>query len=153
MNIRTLGLAIALTAAFVPGVAVSQLETHQAGAPQASAEMVQCARVQPVIDRIITAATARLELARQSNKPEEMRAAVDHLEAALRDIRVQLAPCSAASGTAPNQPPAKAFMKSCPGASTLTVCLPGSLIIATPLLRRYGRFVFGPCRSRIAGVA
>jgi YHS domain-containing protein len=106
MNIRTLGLAIALTAALVPGVAVAQLEAHQAGAPQASAEMVQCARVQPVIDRIITAATARLELARQSNKPEEMRAAVDHLEAALRDIRVQLAPCSAVSSKAPNQSPA-----------------------------------------------
>jgi YHS domain-containing protein len=106
MNIRTLGPAIALTAAFVSGVAVAQLEAHEAGAPQASAEMVQCARVQPVIDRIITAATARLELARQSNKPEEMRAAVDHVEAALRDIRVQLAPCSAVSGTAPSQPSA-----------------------------------------------
>lgn len=106
MNIRTLGLAIALTAAFVPVVAAAQLEAHQAGAPEASAEMVQCARVQPAIDRIITAATARLESARQSNRPEELRAAVDHLEAALRDIRAQLAPCSAVASKAPNQSPA-----------------------------------------------
>ena len=95
MNTHSLRLAIAFTATFAPVVAAAQHEAHQAAAPQASAEMVQCARVQRVIDNIIAASMARLELARQSNNPAEMRAAVDHFEAALRDIRTQLAPCSA----------------------------------------------------------
>jgi YHS domain-containing protein len=97
MSIHKLPLAIALTATIVSGVATAQHEAHQAGVGQASPEMVQCGRVQPVIDAIITAAMARVETARLSNNPAEMRAAVDHLEAALRDIRAQLAPCSAAA--------------------------------------------------------
>jgi YHS domain-containing protein len=97
MSIHKLPLAIALTATFVSGVATAQHEAQGTGAGQASPEMVQCGRVQPVIDAIITAAMARVETARLSNNPAEMRAAVDHLEAALRDIRAQLAPCSAAA--------------------------------------------------------
>ena len=100
MNIRSLRLAVLVTAAFVPGVAGAQHEAHQAGAPQPSTELGQCARVQPVVDNIIAAAMSRLESARQSNSPAEMRAAVDHLEAALRDIRTQLAPCSSATAAA-----------------------------------------------------
>jgi YHS domain-containing protein len=96
MNIHSL-LAIAFTATFVPGVATAQHEAHQADAGQATPEMVQCARAQPVINNIIAAAMARVESARLSNNPAEMRAAVDDLEAALRDIRAQLAPCSAAA--------------------------------------------------------
>jgi YHS domain-containing protein len=97
MNTHSLRLAVVLTAAFVPRVAMAQHEGHQVSAPQASAEMVQCARVQPVIDNIITTAMAHVESARLSNSPTEMRASADHLEAALRDIRAQLAPCVAAS--------------------------------------------------------
>ena len=95
-----LRLAIAFTSAFVPGVAMAQHEAHQAAAPQASAEESQCTRVQPVVEKIITAGMTRLESARQSNSPAEMRAAVDQLEAAFRDIRAQLAPCSAAAAAA-----------------------------------------------------
>jgi len=103
MNTHSLRLAIAFATAFVPGVVLAQDEAHQAGAPPASAEMAQCARVQPVVENIIAAAMARLESARQSNNPAEMRAAVDQLEAALRDIRTQLAPCAAAAAaTDPN---------------------------------------------------
>ena len=91
---RTQLLAIALASAFVPG-AMAQHQAHQAGAPQTSGEIAQCAQGQPVVANIIAAAMARLESARQSNSPAEMRAAVDHLEASLRDIRTQLAPCSA----------------------------------------------------------
>ena len=97
MNIYRVRLAIALTATFVPGIAMAQHDAQQTGAGQASPEMAQCARVQPVINNIITAATARVESARLSNNPTEMRTAVDHLETALRDIRVQLEPCSTAS--------------------------------------------------------
>ena len=100
---RTHGLplvAIVVSAALAPGVARAQHEAHQTGSSQpSSAELSQCLRVQPVIQSIIVAATARLEAARVSNSPAEMRAAVDHLEAALRDIRTQLAPCSAAGAT------------------------------------------------------
>ncbi len=98
-----LRLAIALTSAFVPGVVLAQHQAHQAGAPQASAELAQCAQVQPVVEKIIAAGMARLESTRQSNSPAEMRAAVDQLEAAFRDIRAQLAPCSAAAAAADPQ--------------------------------------------------
>jgi YHS domain-containing protein len=98
MNILILRLAIALAATLVPGVAMPQHEGHQSGAGQATPDMGQCARVQPVIDNIIATAMVRVESARLSNSPAEMRAAVDHVEAALRDIRAQLEPCSTAAG-------------------------------------------------------
>ena len=75
---------------------MAQHEAHQP-APQASAGMAPCAQVQPVVDSIIAAAMARLESARLSNSAAEMRAAVDHVESALRDIRTQLSPCTAAA--------------------------------------------------------
>jgi YHS domain-containing protein len=108
MNTHSLRLAVAFAAVFVPGVALAQHEGHQAAAGQTADEMAQCARAQPVVNNIIAAATARLDSARQSNSPTDMRAAVDHLEAALRDIRAQLAPCAA--------PTAKADM---PGGHTM----------------------------------
>jgi YHS domain-containing protein len=96
MNFHGLRLAALFTAAFAPLAAGAQHETHQAGAPQTSLESGQCARIQPAVDNIITNSMGRLESARQSNNPAELRAAIDHLEAVLRDIRTQLAPCSAA---------------------------------------------------------
>lgn len=104
MNTHILRLAVAVTAAFLPGIAIAQHDTHQPGASPASAELAQCVRVQPFVDNIIAAATARLEVARQSNNPSDMRAAVDHLEAALRDIRARLEPCAAAApATGPDE--------------------------------------------------
>jgi len=100
MKTQCLGLAIAVTLAVVPNVAMAQHEQHQPGAQPASAELMQCARIQPLIDNIVVAAMARLESARQSNSPADMRAAVDHLESALRDIRIQLEPCKAAAAAA-----------------------------------------------------
>ncbi len=44
---------------------------------------------------VIDAANRRLELARQTNNPSEMRAAVDALQAALGQIKEQLRPCAA----------------------------------------------------------
>jgi YHS domain-containing protein len=103
MNIRSLRLAVLVTAAFVPGPAGAQHVPHQAAAPRPSTDLGQCARAQPVVDNIIAVAMNRLESARQSNNPAEMRAAVDRLEAALRDIRTQLAPCSSATAAADPQ--------------------------------------------------
>ncbi|MGH7185376.1 MAG: YHS domain-containing protein [Pseudomonadota bacterium] len=104
MNTHSLRLAIAITAGLIPNLAWAQHDAHQAASAQApSAELTQCVRVQPVIDNIITAATARAEAARLSNSPTDMRAAVEHLEAALRDIRAQSAPCAtAAASSAPH---------------------------------------------------
>lgn len=100
MKTCSLQLAVAMTIALLPRAALAQHEHHQPGAQQASAEMMQCARVQPLVDNIVTGAMARLETARQANSPSEMRAAVDHLETALRDIRAQLEPCTTAAAAA-----------------------------------------------------
>jgi YHS domain-containing protein len=104
MTICSLRLGIALAAPLIPHIAWAQHEAHQATSPQLpSAELTQCLRAQPVIDNIITAAMGRAERARLSNSPSEMRAAVESLEAALRDIRAQSAPCStAAASTSPH---------------------------------------------------
>jgi hypothetical protein len=104
MSTYNLRLAIALGAALIPSLAWAQHEGHQPASTQASsAELTQCLRVQPVIENIITAATSRAEMARLSNSAMDMRAAVESLEAALRDIRAQSAPCStAAAATDPH---------------------------------------------------
>jgi YHS domain-containing protein len=101
MSTYNLRLGMALAAALIPSLAWAQHEPHQPASTQASSvELTQCLRVQPVIDNIITAATSRAEAARLSNSPTEMRAAVESLEAALRDIRAQSAPCSTAAASA-----------------------------------------------------
>jgi YHS domain-containing protein len=88
------GITVAMM--LVPWAATAQQAGHQSGA-QPSA---QCAQAQPAVENIIAAAMMRLESTRQSNDPLKMRAAVDYLESALRDIRTQLAPCMAAEGMA-----------------------------------------------------
>src|SRR5918994_1641333 len=97
MSTHNVWRAVTVAAVLFPRVAGAQHDAHQSPAPQAAAEAAQCARVQPIVTNIIDAAMGRLETARQSNNPTELRAAVDHTEAALRDIRTQLAPCSAAA--------------------------------------------------------
>ena len=100
MNTHSLRLAILIAAALITRAAWAQHDAHQAGSPQApSAELTQCLQVQPAINNIIAAAMNRAETARLSNSPTEMRAAVEHLEAALRDIRTQTAPCSTAAAS------------------------------------------------------
>jgi YHS domain-containing protein len=116
MTTYSLRVAIAIAAALIPSLAWAQDDVRQPNAPQASsAELTQCLRVQPVIENIVTAATARAEAARLSNSPSDLRAAVDHLEAALRDVRAQLAPCTAAA--TPTDPHAGHTMPSAAPAS------------------------------------
>ena len=59
-----------------------------------AAEAGACAQAQPVVDQLLAAASARLEAARQSNSPAAMRSAIEDLQGAMRDVRVQLAPCA-----------------------------------------------------------
>jgi hypothetical protein len=78
--------------------AAPQHDGHQAVTPssrQATADPSECARAQPIVARIVDAAMTRLEKARQTNSPADMRAAIDDLQSALRDLRSQLAPCAA----------------------------------------------------------
>jgi YHS domain-containing protein len=100
-NTRHMWVALALAVGFTPNLAWAQHEEHQAaGAQAASSELTQCLRVQPAIQNIIAGAMARAEAARLSNSPADLRAALDQLEAALRDIRSQSAPCAAAAASA-----------------------------------------------------
>jgi YHS domain-containing protein len=100
MSTYNLRLGMTLAAAFISTAAWAQHDAHQTASSQAaSAELTQCLRVQPVIENIIAAAMSRAEAARLSNSPAEMRAVVEHLEAALRDIRAQSAPCSTAAAS------------------------------------------------------
>lgn len=95
-----LAMACACAMTIVPGLAGAQHEARRpASAPASGLDATQCLRVQPVIENIITAALDRAEAARLSNSPAEMRAAVESLAAALRDIRAQSAPCSTAASS------------------------------------------------------
>ena len=108
MTVRKSLIAVSVAAGIYPWAvsAVGHQEDQPApGRPQAAAEAVQCAHAQPAITSTIEAAMARLETARQANSPAQMRAAIDDLQSALRDVRAQLAPCVAMS-TAAASPPA-----------------------------------------------
>jgi YHS domain-containing protein len=75
--------------------ALAQAQQTPATPPTtASAEVMQCAQAQMVVDRLLSVANGKLETARQFNSATEMRAAVDELQATLRDVRAQLAPCA-----------------------------------------------------------
>ena len=105
MITHTLRLGVAVAVLLTPSLAGAQHEAHRAASPESSnADVAQCLRVQTAIDGIITNAMNRAEASRLSNAPTELRAAVESLEAALRDIRAQSAPCSAAAASA--DPPA-----------------------------------------------
>lgn len=84
----------------MPALAAPQHQGHQTVPPSVAAHAGQCAQAQPAVEHIIVGATARLESARQSNEPAEMRAAIEHFQSALRDLRTQLAPCAAAASSA-----------------------------------------------------
>jgi YHS domain-containing protein len=100
MSTYSLRLAIVTAAALIPNIAWAQHDAHQSASSRApGVDMTQCLRVQRVIENMITAATARAEAARLSNSPSDLRSAVDQMEAVLRDVRVQLAPCGAAAAS------------------------------------------------------
>lgn len=90
-------------ALLLQGIAVAQQAAETGAAQARAAPVASCAQVLPVVDNIIAEATRRLEGARQTNDPAQMRAAVDHVGNALRDIRTQLAPCATpAAGADPH---------------------------------------------------
>lgn len=99
MNSKNL-LITAGILALLPGVLVAQQAQQSTATQTPEMPLTSCAQVQPAVENIIAGAMSRLEGARQTNDPAQMRAAVDHLGSALRDIRIQLAPCAAPSAAA-----------------------------------------------------
>lgn len=98
------GLAVAaLTLALLGTGPVPARAQHVHGSGGASAGVVDaaaCAQAQTAVDNLVEAAMRRLDAARQSNSPSDMRAAMDELQRALLDIRARLAPCAAAQSAA-----------------------------------------------------
>jgi hypothetical protein len=97
MNFRIFVSAAFIVALPVTVAVAGQHEGHQAGAASqpAAGAVAQCVQAQRSIAATLDAASARLEAARQTNSPAAMRAAIDDLQAALRDVRMRLGPCAA----------------------------------------------------------
>ncbi len=70
--------------------------------PVAQAAVTGCAQAHPLAERTIEAANRRIEAARQANSAAAMRAAVDDLQAALRQLRTDIAPCAGLESLAPD---------------------------------------------------
>jgi copper resistance protein B len=112
------------TLALLPGVLAAQQSQQAAATQTPETPLASCAQVQPAVENIIAGAMSRLESARQTNDPAQMRAAVDHLGSALRDIRIQLAPCAAPAAADPHA--GHAMPKTPPPAATVPTTKPAT---------------------------
>src|SRR5688500_6047586 len=98
MIIRLL-LTVVVSGAGATG-AFAQHDAHQAAPSTAVDEtLANCAQVQPVVQQLLDGASARLQAARLTNSATGLRAAVDDLDAALRDLRAELAPYAKVEST------------------------------------------------------
>lgn len=70
-------------------------QTPHHGHGQEAPDATACIQAQPAVAKILDAAEARLEAARQANSAADLRAAVADFQSALRDVRRQLEPCAA----------------------------------------------------------
>ena len=97
MDSRVFLLSFCLAGAVTVGsAAAGQHEGHQTGvAAPSAAQVSECRQAQPVLTGLLNAALKRLEDARLTNSAAAMRDAADDVQAALVDMRTQLAPCSA----------------------------------------------------------
>lgn len=87
-----LGTVVAMNGASVAAQQAGHQMSQQPA--QVSAEVVAaCMEAQQYISALADRANARLEAARQSNNPQELRAAVADLQVALIDIRNRAAAC------------------------------------------------------------
>ena len=94
---NTMNLTIGLVLVAATAAPIAAINPQQTATPTtASAEVTQCAQAQMVVDRLLAGAMARMETARQANTAADLRAAIDSLQNTLRDVRAQLASCSAA---------------------------------------------------------
>ena len=77
-------------------------EAHQHGAPASASGLTPCEKVQPIVRQLIADASEQLEQARQTNDPARLRSAIAAFDAALRDLKTQLAPCDAPAAADPH---------------------------------------------------
>jgi len=130
MSAMKAGIGILLMASIAVPIEAGSLP--QSNTPTtASAEVMQCAQAQMVVDQLLAAATARMEAARQANTAADLRAAVDSLQGTVRDARAQLAPC------ATMQPSAGAAMdhsKMPMGATPTAKPAPGAMPAMSPAM-------------------
>ena len=90
---QSMNAAAIVVALVIPAAAAQEPPSPQmAGVAQAA--VTGCAQAHPMAERTIEAANRRLEAARQANSPAAMRAAMDDLQAALRQLRTDIAPCA-----------------------------------------------------------
>ena len=82
--------------------ASAQVATPTTPPTTAAAEVTGCAQAQMVVDSLLSNANARIESARQSNNPAEMRATVDAVQTTIRDVRAQLAACANTAAADPH---------------------------------------------------
>ena len=132
---RTLAAAFAAGLTWVAAPAMAPHEGHQVPAQQASnapaAELVAaCVAAQRHVSSLADAINGRLEDARQSNNPQQIRAALADLQAALVEIRTRAAACSPLQAASqPADPHAGHVM---PGASAApAVTKPGATAAPT----------------------
>lgn len=86
---------VAMTPAALVAAQHEGMPGMQQGAPSANPQLVAaCVQSQQQVMMAVDAAHRRLELARQTNQPAALRAAMDDLQSVLSSIRTQLAPCA-----------------------------------------------------------
>ncbi len=123
---RTLGAAFVAGLTWMAAPAMAQHEGHQMPARPASsvqsAELVAaCVAAQRHVSSLADAVNGRLEDARQSNSPQQMRAALADVQAALVEIRTRAAACSALQAASqPADPHAGHAMPSAPAPPAVT---------------------------------
>jgi YHS domain-containing protein len=132
MHRRVFALSVGLAAVVnAASAAAGQHEGHQAGTAAAptAAQVADCRQAQPVITALLNAALKRLDDARLTNSAPAMRAAADDVQAALVDVRTQLAPCAtmapaAAEGQAAHTMPAAPAAPGSPRPATQPAAAP-----------------------------
>jgi YHS domain-containing protein len=97
---RTAAIVIVLVVPATAWAAQQQPGPQMAGVAQAA--VTGCAQAHPMAERTIEMTNRRLEAARQANSPSAMRAAMDDLQAALRQLRTDIAPCAGLESLAPD---------------------------------------------------
>lgn len=123
--------ALAVIAIVIMGSDALRAQEQMAGMAQgAPASVAECAQAQARADRTIDAANRRLETARQSNSPAAMRASVDEMQAALRQLRAEIAPCANLQGAAGAADPHAGHVMPMPNVKQATPAAPG-----TPVMR------------------
>lgn len=115
MMLMTAMKATAFTAAIlVPAIAWAGEQPAPQMTGVAQAALIQCAQAHSMAERTIDLADRRLEAARLANSPAAMRAAIDNLQAALRQLRADIAPCAGVQSPAAADPHAGHTMPPAP---------------------------------------